>query len=242
MFARNVVVALCLAAFACGGSDTVSPMPPSQSGTFTLSGRVADADTGAPLAGASVTILDGKDAAKSAVTDASGSFRLSGLTPGGFTVRVRDNGYDSAFQGVTFVADMAIDVRMKAAQQTLAGTWTGSLSFTTANGARQDVAVPQLTMVHTGDAVSSTFLTSGPYQGSFTGTLSDPSSIGSTTAIAGTMTVILDLSGRPPSTCRGTAAFTGTVNWTQLSIGAPQMALECGTVFTGVTMSFVRQQ
>jgi len=196
----------------------------------------------APLPGAAVNILDGKDAARTAVTDAAGSFRLAGLTAGGFTVRVQDPGYDSFFQGLTFVADMSLEVRMKAAQQTLAGTWTGTLSFTTANGARQDVALPQLTLMHAGGAVSSTFNTSGPYQGSFDGTLSDPSSIGSTTAIAGTISVILDLSGRPPSTCRGTAHFTGTVNWTQLSIGAPQMVFECGTVFTGVTMSFVRQQ
>ena len=240
MLAKSAVFALCLTAFACGESQSMPPtVPPT---TFTLSGRVFDADTGAPLAGAAVNILDGKDAARTAVTDAGGSFRLTGLTAGGFTVRVQEAGYDSFFQGVTFVTDMSIDVRMKAAKQTLAGTWTGTLSFTTANGAPQDVAVPQLTLMQAGDAVSSTFLTSGPYQGSFVGTLRDPSSIGSTTALSGTMTVTLDLSGRPPSTCRGTADFTGTVNWTQLSIGAPRMVFECGTVFTAVTMSFVRQQ
>lgn len=240
MLAKSAIVALCLTASACGGPAPMSPAP--QSTTFTLSGRVTDADTGALLAGAAVTILDGKDAARAAVTDAGGSFRLTGLTAGGFTVRVRDEGYDSFFQGITFVADMSIEVRMKAAKQTLAGTWTGTLSFTTANGARQDVAMPQLTIMHVGDAVSSTFLTSGPYQGSFAGTLRDSSSIGSTTAITGTMTVILDLSGRPPSTCAGTADFTGTVNWTQLSIGAPQIVFACGTVFTDVRMSLVRQQ
>jgi hypothetical protein len=240
MFAKTAVVALCLAAFACGGTDAVSPTPPPP-GTFALSGRVTDVDTGAPLAGATVTILDGKDAARAAVTDGAGSFRLAGLTPGGFTVRVRDEGYDSAFQGVTFVADMSIDVRMKAAKQTLSGTWTGVLSFTTATGVREDVAVPQLTIVQAGDAVSSTFNTSGPFQGSFSGTLRDASSIGSTTAITGTMTVSLLLT-RPVSTCRGTADFTGTVNWTQLSIGATRIVFECGTVYTDVTMSFVRQQ
>jgi hypothetical protein len=239
MLGRSAVIALCLAAFACGGPEPMPPTAPST--TFTLSGRVIDADTGAALASAAINILDGKDAGRTAVTDAAGSFRLAGLTAGGFTVRVRDQGYDSFFQGVTFVADTSIEVRLKAANQTLAGTWTGTLSFTTANGARQDIPVPQLTIVHAGDAVSSTFLTSGPYQGSFAGTLRDPS-IASTTAIAGTMAVTLDLSGRPPTTCRGTADFTGTVNWTQLSIVAPRMVFECGTVFTGVAMSFVRQQ
>jgi len=240
MLARSAVVALCVTSFACGGPAAISPTP--QLTTFTLSGRVTDADTGAPLAGAVANILDGKDAGRTAVTDAAGAFHLIGLAAGGFTVRVRNDGYDSFLQGVTFVADMSIEVRMKAAKQTLAGTWTGTLSFTTANGARQDVAVPQLTIVQAGNAVSSTFLTSGPYQGSFSGTVPDPSSVGSTTTISGTMTVILDLSGRPPSTCRGTTDFTGTVNWTQLSIGAPHIAFECGTVFTDVTMAFVRQQ
>ena len=239
MLAKSAIVAACLTASACGGPAPMSPAL--QPTTFTLSGRVTDADTGAPLTGAAVNILDGKDAARAAVTDAGGSFRLTGLTAGGFTVRVRDDGYDSFFQGITFVADMSIEVRMKAAKQTLAGTWTGMVSFTTANGTREDVAVPQLTIVHAGDAVSSTFNTSGPYQGSFSGTLRDASSIGSTTALTGTMTLSLLLT-RPVSTCRGTADFTGTVNWTQLSIGAPRIVFECGTVFTGATMSFVRQQ
>jgi hypothetical protein len=239
MLARSALVVLCLTAFACGGTDPISPTP--QPTTFTLSGRVTDADTGTPLTGAAVNILDGKDAGRTAITDGAGSFRLTGLTVGGFTVRVRDAGYDSFFQGITLVSDMSVEVRMKAAKQTLAGTWTGTLSFTTASGVREDIAVPQLTMMHAGDAVSSTFNTSGPYQGSFSGTLRDASSIASTTAISGTMTLSLLLT-RPVSTCRGTADFTGSVNWTQLSIGAPQVAFECGTVFTGVTMSFVRQQ
>ena len=114
MLARIAIVGLCVSAVACGESR---PMPPtSPLTTFTLTGRVVDADTGTPLAGAAVNILDGKDAARTAVTDAAGSFRLSGLTAGGFTVRVQDAGYDSFFQGVTFVADMSIEVRMKAAR------------------------------------------------------------------------------------------------------------------------------
>jgi hypothetical protein len=54
---------------------------------------------------------------------------------------------------------------------------------------RTDVAIAQLTMLHSGNNVSSTIRTSGPYEGSFTGTLRDPSSIASTTDTAGTMTV-----------------------------------------------------
>src|SRR5204863_7622621 len=87
------------------------------------------------------------------------------LVAGGFTVRLMYSGYDSVYRGITFVGDTSIDVQMRPAMRTLAGTWAGTLSFTRANGTREDVAVPQLTMVHAGATVSSTFLTSGPYQG-----------------------------------------------------------------------------
>jgi hypothetical protein len=140
------------------------------------------------------------------------------------------------------VSDTSIEVQMRPAMQTLAGTWTGTLSFSRANSAREDVAIPQLTMAHSSINVSSAFLTSGPYQGRFTGTLRDPSSVASTTDVTGTMTLTLDLSGRGPLTCNGTSDFTGTVNWTQMVLTARQVVFECATTFTNVTISLARQQ
>jgi NAD(P)H-dependent FMN reductase len=137
---------------------------------------------------------------------------------------------------------------MKAAKRTLAGTWSGTLSFTTASGARQDVAVPQVPMMQDGNTVSATFQTSSSYNGSFSGTLRDASALGSSTEITGTITLIQNVSGRPPTTCRGADALAGTVNWTQMSLAAPQIVFECSTTFssvppvTSVTASFVRQQ
>ena len=244
MVPRGAFIALCVLTLAC--HDASAPnAPPSGSvppSTFALTGQVSDLNTGSPLAGATITILDGRNASRTTTSDGRGAFRLADLMVGGFTVRVRYGGYDSVFRGITFVADTSIEVQMRPAMQTLAGTWTGTLSFSRGSGAREDVAVPQLTMVHSGVNVSSTFLTSGPYQGRFTGTLRDPSSIASTTDVTGTMTLTLDLSGRGPLTCNGTSDFTGTANWTQTVLTAPEVVFECGTTFTNVTISLARQQ
>src|SRR4051812_11336977 len=210
MFTRRALIALCLFAFGCGGSGSTSPSATTpQPTTLTLSGRVLDADTNRGVAGATGTILDGKNANATTATDATGPFHLAGMTPGGFTISVRATEYDSAFQGVTLTADTSDTVPMKAANKTLAGTWAGSLSFTEAGIGRQDLALPQVTMAQDGNTVSAKFGSSGPYQASFTGTLRDPSPIGPTTALTGTMTVVEDISGRPPKTCTGTAEFTG---------------------------------
>ncbi len=158
-------------------------------------------------------------------------------------IRIRHTGYDSVFESVTFVGDSRLDVQMRPSMQTLAGTWAGTLSFVqVSTGIRTDVVIPQLTMTQAGTAISSTFRTSGPYDGSFSGTLSDPASIASTTETGGTMTVTFDFSGRNPMICRGTGSFTGTVNWTRASMTAPQIPLECGMALTNVTIAIERQQ
>jgi hypothetical protein len=238
---RLALLALCVLSAACGGStpapSDARPLPPP-----VLSGHVSDLNTDAPLAGVVLSILDGPNAAATRTSDAQGNFFFGTLTLGGFTLRARLDGYDSVFQGVIFFTDTTVSFQMRPAMQTLSGTWTGALSFVQQSGTRSDVAIPQLTLVHSGAAISSTFLTSGPYQGSFSATLADPSAIGSTTATTGTITVTLDLSGRPPSTCSGTSGFTGTVSWTHLAIARPRIAFECGTTFTDVTISLVRQQ
>jgi hypothetical protein len=231
---------------ACSGSSAPTAPPstsvPPAPTTFALTGRVSDRSTGGALTGATITILDGGNASRTTISDSIGAFSLTDMMVGGFTVRVRNDGYDSVFRNVTFVADTSIDVQMTPARQTLAGTWTGVLSFSTATGARQEAAIPQLTIAETGSTVSSTFLTSGPYQGSFSGTLKDPSAIASTTAIAGTLTVTIDLAGRGPLTCTGTSDVAGTVDWTQMMMTAPIITFPCGTTLTNVTMALERQQ
>ena len=242
MCSRRMGTALCALTLACSESAPAPsdprPLPPAE---FSLTGRVSDFNTGVPLTGAAITVVDGANVGRANTSGADGTYSLA-LRPGGFTIRARYDGYDSVFQGVTFVANTVVDIQMRPVMQTLAGTWAGMLSFVqVSTGSRTDVAIPQLTMLHSGNNLSSTFRTSGPYDGSFTGTLRD-SSIAATTGTAGTMTVAFFLSGRNPMTCRGTDRFTGTVNWTRGAMTAPQITLECGITLTAVTVSLERQQ
>jgi hypothetical protein len=233
MCSRGLGTVLCALTLACSESGPAPsdprPLPPAE---FSLTGRVSDFNTGVSLTGAAITVVDGANVGRATTSGADGTYRLA-LRPGGFTIRARSDGYDAIFQGVTFVANTVVDIQMRPAMQALAGTWAGTLSFVqVSTGNRTDVAIPQLTMLQAGNSVSSTFRTSGPYEGSFTGTLHDPSSIASTTDTAGTMTVSFFLAGRNPMTCRGTDRFTGTVNWTRAAMTVPHITLECGMTLT----------
>ena len=175
--------------------------------------------------------------------DATGAYRIAGLTTGGFTVRVTHLGYDSAFLGVNFVSDTSVDFRLNPAMTTLAGTWFGFVAFSPSTGPQQTLATMQATLTQTGATVSSdVFHGDSPYLASFSFTLQDPSAIGSTTGITGTLTLFENLIGRGLTTCRGTTTITGTTSWTRMSATAPQVTLDCGMTYTNVTMSFGKQQ
>ena len=212
-----------------------TPPPPP---TFGLSGRVTDAGTGAALGGAALAIIDGANTGRSTTTAPDGTYRFDDLTFGGFTLRVRYNGFDSEFRAVRLIAETNLDVAMRPVMQSLAGTWTGTLTYTSQTGAPVTAAIVETTMTHAGASIGSNFL-----DGFFTGTLQNPSAISSTTAVTGSMTVFhLEGPPRAPTTCNGTAAFTGTVNWTRLVIAAPRIPFACGGSITNVTLSLVRQQ
>jgi hypothetical protein len=141
-------------------------------------GAIATAD-------ASATILDGPDATRSAQSQADGSFRLTDVKQGGFTLRVRHDGYDSFFQGIRLTADTVLDIRLRRAQQSRSGTWTGTLAYD--NGSTE--SIPEVTLVQDG-AMLTPFRNPGApfvpgHMFSFSGTLRDLSAIGSTTEISG---------------------------------------------------------
>ena len=188
----------------------------------------------------SVTIIDGTNTGRTATTDAAGAFQLADLELGGRTVRFRHEGYDSVFRGVTLVSDTSVSISMRPAMQSLAGTWTGSLTVTMSNTPNpQTTSIPELNITHAGADVS------GAYPNTivlFTGTLRNPSAIGATTEITGTVVLTVFQGGRSNVTCLGRGAMSGTVNWTRLVVVAPQVPFDCGFTYTNVTVALLRQQ
>jgi hypothetical protein len=170
--------------------------------------------------------------------------RFTDMLFGGLTVRTRHDGYDSVFQAVRLVEDAALDIQMTPVGRTLAGTWTGTftaISSALVNGPTFCIpkvicekAIPETALTQTGASIASNF-----NWGTFSGVLRDPSSIGSTTAVTGTLTASITTSDFKP--CNGTGDFTGTVSWTSLNIVAPVVTSACA-VLTNVMLSLVRQQ
>ncbi|RYY07811.1 MAG: TonB-dependent receptor, partial [Cytophagaceae bacterium] len=85
-----------LLAFGLGAAQTVAAQ-----GTAALRGTVADSLSGQPLAGVSVGLVGQPGGA---ATDALGQFRLAGLRPGTYALRVGTMGYKVKNQLVTLVA------------------------------------------------------------------------------------------------------------------------------------------
>src|SRR5262249_38842915 len=132
---RHVVTALVLlVAFAGQGTWALAGT------TGGLTGSVVDADSGAPIAAADVTLASPSQTA-SRTTDASGRFTFLVLPPDTYTVTVAKSGYQSiSIPGQVVFADtvQTVQVRMVKALKTIAhvvGTGTGSLvkSGTTAD-------------------------------------------------------------------------------------------------------------
>jgi hypothetical protein len=80
---RVLLIAFFVTLGACGGSPTSPP-------TRTLTGTVFS--NSLPLAGASVTIMDGIHAGLSRDTDSNGAYSFLGLTPSAFTLQARGEG------------------------------------------------------------------------------------------------------------------------------------------------------
>ncbi len=226
-----VTLVVLLNIVACGGSSTTptapsstpSPSTPASTATFTLTGLVID-DAAQVVVGATVTVLDGPNANRSALTDGTGRYSLTGLSTGGFSVRVRRDGYDDATKPVTLTSSTSVDFTIPRLRISLSGSMTGTYSFTN-RASRQRVTTNMVaTVVQAGQTISGTFRitttgnTADEWTGSFTGTLS---SLTPPAQYAGNLTVsglISTGSGR----CNGTRSnVTGTVSQTQLVLSAP---------------------
>jgi hypothetical protein len=222
---------LCVVAVACG-SPAPNPSPPSAPlpaplTSFALTGRITDATTSGPIAEALVEAINGQNISQSATSDGTGAYRIAGIRIAGYAVRVRRSGYDSAFRGINLNGDTSADFQLTPLMTTLAGTWAGAVSFSTSTGSPLSSRIPEATLTQAGSTLSSMFVTPLGPTVRFSGTLQDPSAIG----VIGASTP-----------CQGTAAFTGTTNWTTMSLIVPQITLDCGTVLKNMVLSLVKQQ
>jgi len=111
MLRRVLPVMILVGLVACGGgSDGPGPSP---TPTVTLTGTVTNASTGAGIGGATVTVVDGANAGKAASTDGAGSFSLTNLQPGGFTVRARAQYYEDNAVGVTVTSNTSTSLALR---------------------------------------------------------------------------------------------------------------------------------
>lgn len=110
---RSLVAATLLSLLALPSSGAQS--------TTTLAGRVTDAATGRPVAGATV-VVDGT--VREARTDAEGRYRLAGVRAGTVRLRVARSGFQSATAAATIAegAEASADVALAPALSAVAGT------------------------------------------------------------------------------------------------------------------------
>jgi hypothetical protein len=91
-----------VSSYGCGGNSPTVPLACSLNNPFTVAGRVLEAASNGPIAGASVQILgnQGNTNPQSATTDSSGHYSIVGVC-GTTTVRAEVSGYESQTQNVT---------------------------------------------------------------------------------------------------------------------------------------------
>ena len=98
----------------------VQPAQAQPEGTSALEGFVRDAETGEPLPGVNVAARAGEEVAGGTATDADGRFRIEGLAPGAYVVRVTSVGYAPAEKRVRLGASTrAVRFRLEQRAQEL---------------------------------------------------------------------------------------------------------------------------
>jgi hypothetical protein len=81
----------------------------------TLIGVVTDADSGRPIAGVTVTVVDGPNANRSTQSDGNGYYSLGNMTPSAFTIGFQREFYTTTTRPVGLFTDQRIDVALKLA-------------------------------------------------------------------------------------------------------------------------------
>ena len=140
---RGCVVLLLTAATACGGSTSTSsptPTPAPAAATFSLSGTVVDGSTSAGIAGATVTIADGPNAARATTTDSAGNYTFTGLQPSGFTVNVSASLYVASSKSVTLTSNQTLALSLTRVPPSTF-TVNGSLTDGTSGGVLPNIGI-----------------------------------------------------------------------------------------------------
>lgn len=132
-----VVLAL-VSSVSCGDGGSASPSIPTPvgstpippSGTLTLAGTVTETAPTAStrIAGATITVVEGPNAGRSATSDANGTFQLATLQSGTFTIRVRAADYVERSQSVTLTADQTVTIELDPVFEIVTTTTNASLS------------------------------------------------------------------------------------------------------------------
>src|SRR5207237_10550049 len=121
-----VVMAVCLARFATGAVAQTAT-------TGSIGGTVKD-QNGADIAGATIT-ASGPLGERTATSDSSGVFRVEGLIPGSYNVKVSNTGFKTAsVEAVTVLVgkESALSIKLEPGEVTAVVTVTGAAAIDTA--------------------------------------------------------------------------------------------------------------
>ena len=231
---RLCAFALLSALAGCGGSSN-TPTTPTVT-TFTLSGLVTDSITGKGISGATVSIGDGPNAGKAAVTDGSGNYNFSGLQQSGFTVNASVANYTALAKGVTLTSNQTLSFQLVPIFANVAGTWLGTMQYTQSpNGSpAQFTQAVSISLTQTSGTVAGTWSTTngvsrnGTVGGGMTGNSFSGSFTYNATAANG-------------GACTGTIAVSGSVSGNSLTWTSPGIVENCTDPPTTITFTAVKQ-
>jgi hypothetical protein len=98
------------------GADSIAAAASPVTATFRLSGRITDAATNRPVAGAVVTVTFGAASGRSATSDATGNYLLNQIPAGSVAFTIAAPGYSTVTRSSNIDGDAMVDVSLSRAQ------------------------------------------------------------------------------------------------------------------------------